>query len=107
MNNLKKQKKKFSKTRSLAISQIILLIIGTIAISYALGSEIGEVSGWPGVVSFTYQGKSCENIGGFGGGIIECGNERISWSRGTWKYISNGKELPQDFEDALYKSILG
>ncbi len=36
--------KKFNK-KSLAISQIFILILGTVAISYALGSSIGFVSG--------------------------------------------------------------
>ena len=38
-------KNNFNKRGTLAISQILLLIIGIIAISYALGSEIGEVRG--------------------------------------------------------------
>ncbi len=47
-------KKRFNKKGSLALSQILILILGTIAISYAVGSSIGFVSGLTVNGEFTY-----------------------------------------------------
>jgi len=49
--------KRKEKLGSLAISQIILLILGTIAFAYIIGSEIGVVSGQQIGGEFTYIGK--------------------------------------------------
>ena len=49
-NKMTNKKKRFD-VRSLALSQIFLLVVGIVAISYAIGSEIEGVSG----IEISYQ----------------------------------------------------
>ncbi len=47
-------KKRMNKKGALALSQILILVIGIIAVGYVIGSEVRGVSG-----------KSCDEEGGY------------------------------------------
>src|SRR3990167_2305698 len=81
MKTQNKNKKKFE-----ALAQVLILIFGIVAISYAVGSEVGVVSGQ---VSSSTAISECEGKGG------SCADKTIyRCMDGKWKTYKDGYRCP-------------
>ncbi|MDO8528496.1 MAG: hypothetical protein Q7S06_01230 [Nanoarchaeota archaeon] len=73
-------KRKIERKKGMALSQIIILLLGTIAIAYALGEGMGEVSAINGDDCHSLNGEcitsaGCSTAGGISQGKSDCSGE--------------------------------